>query len=183
MKRHSKPSFASSIASHMLDNLSEEYPNATRRALEFASFAGKALSRGYQSIGSEASYLCSLYPSSLFSGKSLDLATPVKSRTQVSIERMAENYKPRNRLTSAACSSSSRSPTQSSPPTQDHPTETFACTSTESPSATMSIQPSIVSTAPYTYEDLYSKGLASHNFNEMSSTGLALPPIQSRINP
>jgi len=163
MKSQSESSFISSIASQMLDNMSEKYPNSTRRALKFASFAGTALSQRYQSTVSEASSLWSQYRCSLFSGKSLDLATPVKSRTQVIIERMAEKYEPRSRLTLGACSSSSPVATQYSPRIQDHPTQTTACTSTESPSATISIQPSIVSTARYTGEILYSRGFACHN--------------------
>jgi len=163
MKSQSEVSFASSILTRLLDDLSQEHPNAKRRALKFASFAGTALSQRYQSIVSEASSLWSRYRCSLFSGKSLDLATPVKSRTQVIIERMAEKYKPRSRLTLGACSSLSPIATRYSPRSQDDPTQTIVCTSTESPSATMSIQPSIVSTALYTSEGPYSRRLASHN--------------------
>jgi hypothetical protein len=148
-----RPSFASSLVTHVLSNLSEEHPTATRRALQFASYAGSLFSRGNQSTNSDALSLWSRYKPSIYLSKSLGATESSVSDFQHTLERLAARYKPSDRLTMGTYTSLCPTQTQCSPRIEAHPTQTTAFTDTESSSATMSEKPSVSAVLP-SYEDL-----------------------------
>jgi hypothetical protein len=176
-----RPSLASTIFTHVLDNISQEHPNATRRVVQFAS---SLLSRGHQSTDYDTTSLWSGNRPSIYSRKSLDPTGPSISHARDIIERLVDKYKPSNRLTTGTCTSFCPSETQYSPRIEANPTQTTACNGTETGLATTSGKSSL-SAPPPSYEHLYPTRDPSCPHGAQSSinpTSMSLQPVPAQQN-
>jgi hypothetical protein len=180
----SRPSLASEIVNHVLDDISNAHPDVARHVFQFASYAESLLSRipGYQSTDSDTRCLWSGYKPSICSREELGLTIPSVSHLKHTNERLAAKYNPSTRLTMGTCTSFCPSENQYSPQIEAHPTHTTACTGTESTSPSMQERRSS-SDVPPSYEDLHPHRLATPNSERKANRRVDYPSSPKQYQP